>query len=64
MNISQQTLDMLQEEGYDSLNDYLECLAMDYNVSKRFVDAMAELLGEDELMDGLCSACMDAEGLY
>lgn len=60
MKISKETKDQLKEEGYTSLLDYLTCLSEDYDVDISIVKNLAELLGEDELFDGLVNAVEDA----
>ena len=59
MKISKQTLDILNEEGYVDLEDYLHCLVEDYCIDYEEVVALAELLGENELFDGLLSMLDD-----
>ena len=50
-----------QENGYADRNDYLTCLAEDYEVSIEDVYSLAEILGENEDFDGLVCALEDAE---
>lgn len=59
MNISQETLDNLTEQGYDNLEDYLQYLADDFGLRIGWVEDLAETLGESELFDGLVTACED-----
>lgn len=56
MNTSQQTLTMLNDNGYDDLEDYLRCIASWQNLLYNDVCQLAELYGEDQLMDGLIDA--------
>ncbi len=51
-----------QENGYESRQHYLECLAEDYGVSLYDVQAIASLLGPDEDFDGLVNAVEDMVG--
>ena len=53
MNLSQQTIDTLEEQGYVSLDDYLMSLSTDYGVPVNWVVSLVEMLGEEELFDGL-----------
>lgn len=62
MNISQQTLDELNEQGYDNLLDYFDCLAEDFGTELHCVEAVAEVLGESELFDGLLTSLEDYYG--
>ncbi len=47
------------ENGYKDREDYLECLADDYNVDLAVVKAIANLYGESEDFDGLVSTLVD-----
>lgn len=60
MKISKETLDVLLEQGYASLEDYLTCLAEDYDLDISSVEALANLLGESELFDSLVTSVEDA----
>jgi hypothetical protein len=42
-----------EEHGYPSREAYLRCVAEDYGVDLETVQAVADLLGEDEDFDGL-----------
>ena len=53
MKLSQQTIDTLKEQGYSDLDDYLMSLSTDYGVPVNWVVSLAEMLGEEELVDGL-----------
>jgi len=52
-----------KQNGYDSRDDYLQCLADDYNLPLEFVYSLADML-EGEEFDGLISALEDAEGMF
>jgi len=56
-------LNIYQQNGYDSRDDYLQCLADDYNLPLEFVYNLADML-EGEEFDGLISALEDAEGMF
>lgn len=45
--------------GYASRSEYLKCLSEDYGVSLSHVQALADVLGEEEDFDGLVSALED-----
>jgi len=57
-------LNIYQQNGYDSRDDYLQCLSEDYNLPLEFVHELFDLLGESEQWDGLISALEDAEGMF
>lgn len=46
---------LYEEHGYKSRSDYLESLADEYDVDLEIVNALADILGEDEDFDGLVS---------
>lgn len=48
-------MNIYQENGYESREDYLQCLADDYGVPYESVLIIADLLGESEMFDGLVS---------
>lgn len=52
-------MNIYQENGYNSRDDYLECLADDFGVDLDAVKALADLLGPDEDFDGLVSTLED-----
>jgi len=52
-----------QQNGYKDRDDYLQCLADDYNLPLEFVYNLAEML-EGEEFDGLINALEDAEGMF
>ena len=53
MKLSQQTIDMLKEQGYSDLDDYLMSLSTDQRVPVIWVVSLAEISGENERFDGL-----------
>ena len=59
MKCSKETLQILEENGYQDLNEYLENLSEDTGADIETVYMMADLLGESELFDGLVSALGD-----
>ena len=56
MNISQQTLDKIHEQGYHDLEDYLRSIAKYQGVMYNDVKNLADFYGEDELFTGLVDA--------
>lgn len=52
-------MNVYQEQGYESRMDYLTCLAEDYGCPLENVIALADILGEEEMFDGLVSALED-----
>lgn len=64
MLISNETLEQLNEQNYDSLDHYFQCLSEDYETSIEEIEDLAEILGESELFDGLISALEDYYGSY
>lgn len=62
MKISKQILDELNEQGYTTLLDYFTCLAEDFGTEVHCVEAVAEVLGESELFDGLLTSLEDYYG--
>ncbi len=56
-----ETMEVLRENGYNSLKEYLQDLADEYDVPYSVVVSLYQLLGESELFDGLVSAVQDAE---
>lgn len=59
MKISHTTSILLQEEGYDDIQQYLEFLSDAFGIRFGEVEILAETLGEDELFDGLITALED-----
>ena len=64
MLISEETKEHLEELGYESLEEYFECLSEDYGVAMYAVKAIASILGESELFDGVVTAIEDASESY
>ena len=62
MQISNEVLEALEENGYSSVKEYLHSLAEDYDVSYATVCALYSMLGDSELFDGLVLAVEDASG--
>jgi hypothetical protein len=58
-----ETMEVLRENGYNSLKEYLQDLADEYDVPYSVVVSLYNFLGESELFDGLISAVQDAEGM-
>jgi 16S rRNA C967 or C1407 C5-methylase (RsmB/RsmF family) len=58
-----ETMEVLRENGYNSLKEYLQDLAEEYDVPLYVVKELYTLYGESELFDGLASAVQDAEGI-
>jgi len=50
------------ENGYTSRADYLRCMSEEYGVPLTTVEALADLLGENEDFDGLVTSLADYEG--
>ena len=59
MKMSKETLQVLKEKGYDSLDEYLGELSEDSGVDIEAVYMAADVLGETELFDGLVSMIGD-----
>ena len=59
MKLSKETLQVLKDRGYKNLNEYLENLADSTGVDLEIVYMTADLLGENELFDGLVSMIED-----
>ena len=57
-----ETKQALQDNGYDSLKEYLQDMADEYGLEYEFVRQLASIMGEGELFDGLVTALEDAEG--
>ena len=58
-----ETIQVLKENGYNNIKEYLHDLADEYDVPYSVVVSLYQLLGEQELFDGLVSAVQDAEGM-
>lgn len=52
-----------QQKGFKDRMDYLEELALEYNVNLYAVLEVAELMGEEEDFDGLVSMVRDFSGM-
>jgi len=63
-NMNDNNDNIYQQNGYESRDDYLQCLADDYGLPLDFVHNLAELLGENEIFDALISALEDAEDMF
>ena len=50
--VNTDNLNIYQQNGYDSRDDYLQCLADDYGLSLDLVHSLADML-EGEEFDGL-----------
>ena len=59
MKLSKETQQALEEQGWDSLESYLTCLAEDNGLRLYDVKLLADLYGPDEYFDGLVAACED-----
>lgn len=57
-------MSIYQEKGYNSREDYLQCMADDYGVPLEVVNNLAMMLGEIEDFDGLIVALEDAEDMF
>ena len=49
------------DRGYENRRDYLESLALDYDIPKSTVFSLASFLGQNEDFDGLISTLDDYE---
>jgi len=58
-----ETIQVLKENGYDNIKEYLHDLADEYDVPYSVVVSLYNCLGDQELFDGLVSAVQDAEGM-
>lgn len=59
MKLSKETRQILKEKGYNSLDEYLGELSEDTGADIEAVYMAADLLGENELFDGLVSMVED-----
>lgn len=57
-------MNIYEENGYESREDYLQCLADDYGVPYESVLIIADMLGESEMFDGLLSSIEDIAGEF
>ena len=55
------TKTIYQENGYESREEYLQCLAEDYGVELETVESLAMMLGPNEDFDGLVVALEDID---
>ncbi len=53
-----------EETQWEDRADYLADLVEDYNLPAETVDALADILGDTELFDGLLIALEDAESEF
>ena len=56
-----ETRETLQNMGFDTIETYLQDLADEYGVEPETAYILYELLGENELFDGVVSGMADAE---
>ena len=49
----------LEANGYESLEDYLNQLVEEFDTDINTVEALLDILGEDELFDGLINSLED-----
>ena len=49
------------EHGYMDREDYLRCLADDYDIDYEDIKALADMLGENEDFDALVTSLQDAQ---
>ena len=52
-----------KKAGYDTREDYLNDLAVRYNINPMIISGLAEILGDEEDFDGLISAIEDMDDL-
>ena len=52
-------MSIYEEQGYANRDDYLNCLAEDYEVDVNTVYMLADMLGENEDFDGLVTSLED-----
>ena len=55
-------MNVYKENGYESREEYLECLADDYGIDLDTVSMLADLLGPNEDFDGLVNEVQDYSG--
>lgn len=56
-------MNIYQENGYESRQDYLECQADWYGIPVEEVEYLADILGETEDFDGLVSSLESYEDM-
>ena len=49
-----------KKAGYDTREDYLNDLAVRYNINPMIISGLAEILGDEEDFDGLISGRSDS----
>jgi len=59
-----ETIETLEDYGFDTLEDYLQDLSEQYGVPEDVIISLYEVLGESELFDGVVSAVQDAENMF
>ena len=52
-----------KKAGYEPREDYLNDLAVRYNINPMIISGLAEILGDEEDFDGLISAIEDMDDL-
>ena len=57
-------MSIYKDEGYESRQDYLNCLADDNGVSRDAVYALADMMGTDEDFDGLVTSVEDLGSIF
>lgn len=57
-----QVADIYKHRGFANRQDYINCVAVEYELDVDRVRAVADLLGPEEDFDGLLSACADEAG--
>lgn len=56
-------IDRYKKAGYETRKDYLNDLAVRYNINPMIISGLAEILGDEEDFDGLISAIEDMDDL-
>lgn len=56
-------IDRYKKAGYETREDYLNDLAVRYNVNPMIVSGLAGILGDEEDFDGLVSAIENMEDM-
>ena len=64
MIVSKDTLEIIKEKGYDSIEDYIEQTAEEQGIDTATAEQIAEMLGETELFDGYISSLEDYAMMY
>ena len=57
-------MNVYQENGYESREDYFQAMADEYDCPIEIVREVAETLGENEDFDGLISSLKDYARIY